>query len=52
MAYVIDNDVPKLFKADSARLQQIVVSLLNYSVKLMTSGEIVIAVSANRTVSL
>jgi signal transduction histidine kinase len=52
LAYVIDNDVPKLFKADSARLQQIVVSLLNYSVKLMTSGEIVIAVSANRTVSL
>jgi signal transduction histidine kinase len=52
LAYVIDNDVPKLFKADSARLQQIVVSLLNYSVKLMTSGEIVITVSANRTVSL
>jgi signal transduction histidine kinase len=53
LAYVLNSGVPKRFKADSVRLQQIIVSLLNYAVKLMTSGEIVITVAAcSRSISL
>ncbi|MEM9448900.1 MAG: response regulator [Cyanobacteria bacterium P01_E01_bin.6] len=45
LAYLIDQDVPKLVSGDIARLRQILVNLLSNAVKFTYDGEIVAQVS-------
>ena len=46
LAYVLDPAVPRHLVTDTLRLQQVIVNLLNHSLRITESGEIVIFISA------
>jgi PAS domain S-box-containing protein len=48
VAYIIDDDVPGVIVGDVTRLRQIVVNLLNNSIKFTEHGEVVVSVAARR----
>jgi hypothetical protein len=46
LAYVLDPAVPRHLVTDTLRLQQVIVNLLNHSLRITESGEIVVFISA------